>query len=137
MNSPVTTSISAITAGTDNPASSDTTSVDLSADLSAADSTVPAGTVTLFDGADEVTGASIDVSAGHITAAATVTAGGSYSFTFHFAASGAGYTSSTSTALAYSVNKVTTSITGITASPVSPASSGTTSVDLSADLIAG
>ncbi len=130
----VTTSISTITASPVSPAPAGTTSVDLSADLTAADSTVPAGSVELFDGATDRGAATFDAATGHISKTLTVTDGSSHLYRFQFTASGAGYTSSTSTALAYSVNKVTTSITGITASPVSPASSGTTSVGLSATL---
>ncbi len=136
--SKVTTSISTITASPVSPAPAGTTSVALSATVTAADSTHPAGTVELFDGATDRGAATFDAATGHISKTVTGLAdGSSHSYTFQFAASGAGYSNSTSAALAYSVNSpVTTSISAITASPVSPAPAGTTSVALSADLTA-
>lgn len=117
----VATSISAITASPASPAPSGTTSVALSADLSAADGSHPSGTVELFDGTTDLGAASIDGS-GHITKTATgLSDGSSHSFQFKYAGS-SGYSPSTSAPLTYTVKApavaTTTVVTGATTGTV-------------------
>ena len=68
----VNTSVSAITASPVSPAPQGTTSVALSATLSAADSSHPGGSVDLFNGATDLGAASLNAATGAITATATV-----------------------------------------------------------------
>jgi len=99
------TSVSAITASPASPAPSGTTSVNLSATLSAADSSHPAGTVELFNGATDVGPATLNAATGAITATATVANSTDYSFQFKFTpTSTTTYSASSSAALAYHVN---------------------------------
>ncbi len=98
----VSTSISAISATPATPAPSGTTSVALSATLSAADASHPGGTVHLFDGTTDKGAATLDPTTGAISATATVADGGNYSYTFVYTAAG-NYTGTTSPALAYHV----------------------------------
>jgi hypothetical protein len=118
----ISTSISTIIANPTNPAAQGTTSVALSATLSASDSTHPAGTVELFDGSTDKGPATLDATTGAITATATVADSGSYGFTFTFTPSGNGYSGSTSPALSYHVNgpaaATSTVVSGLTTGTV-------------------
>jgi len=99
----VDTAVSTITASPATPAPQGTTSVALSATLSAADSSHPGGSVHLFNGASDLGVASLNAATGAITATATVADSATYSFTFKYTPAG-NYNASTSPALSYHVN---------------------------------
>jgi hypothetical protein len=121
----IATTISAITATPASPAPVGTTSVSLSATLSAADSSHPGGNVELFNGTTDVGPATLNAATGAITATATVANSGSYSYTFVYTPA-AGYSGSTSPALAYSVNGPAVATTTVVSGP----STGTVGANL-------
>ncbi|MGX7678004.1 Ig-like domain repeat protein [Jatrophihabitans sp. DSM 45814] len=98
----VNTSISTPVATPTSPAPAGTTSVALSSTLTAADSTHPAGSVELFNGATDLGPATLNAATGAITATATVANSTTYSFTLAYSPA-SGYNASTSSALAYTV----------------------------------
>lgn len=112
-----TTAVSTIAATPATPAASGTTSVALSATLSASDSTHPTGSVELFNGATDLGPATFNAATGAISKTATVVDNGNYNFTFAYSPDVA-YGSSVSPALAYTVNgpsqATTTVVTGPT-----------------------
>ena len=111
------TSVSAITANPATPAPADTASVALSATLSAADSSHPAGSVHLFNGSTDLGAAALNATTGAITATATLTNSTDYSFTFKFTPTGSSYSSSSSAALAYHVNGPAVATTTVVSGP--------------------
>lgn len=97
-----TTQVSTISATPTSPAPSGTTSVSLSATLTASDGSHPTGDVELFNGATDLGPATFNAATGAITKSATVADNGSYNFKFVYSPTSlAG--SSSSPVLAYSV----------------------------------
>jgi len=117
------TSVSAITATPASPAPHGTT-VSLSATVSAADSSHPAGAVHLFDGASDLGAATFNAATGAVSATDTP-ADGAHSYTFKFTPTDTTtYAGATSAALAYTVNAATATTTTLAASPASPSTVG-------------
>ena len=110
------TSVSSVTASPVSPAPQGTTSVSLSATVSASDASHPAGSVELFNGSTDLGAATFTAATGAVTATATVADSTSYSFTFKFTPSG-NYTGSTSPALAYSVKGPAVATTTVVSGP--------------------
>lgn len=113
-----TTSISAITATPVTPAPAGTTSVALSATLSASDSSHPAGSVELFNGSTDLGAATLNAATGAITKTATVAESTSYAFKLVFTPSGA-VVGSTSPVLTYDVNGPAVATTTVLSGPTS------------------
>ena len=136
---PVSSSVSAITANPTSPAPAGTTSVTLSATVTASDGSHPAGSVHLFDGTTDLGAATFTASTGAITDTATVADNGAYSYSFVFTSSGS-VTGSTSPTLAYTVNgpaqATTTVVSGPTSTTVGTAVTIHADVKKSSDLSA-
>lgn len=124
--SKVTTSFTTINATPASPVAHGST-VTLTSTLSAGDSTHPAGTVHLFDGAtDKGAVDTFTASTGAVSATDTP-ADGSHSYTFKFTPTDtATYSGTTSAALAYAINPVTATTTTVVASPNGSATAGAT-----------
>lgn len=114
------TSVSAITASPVSPAPMGTTSVSLSATVSASDSSHPSGSVELFNGATDLGAATFTAATGAVSATATVANSTSYNFTFKFTPTG-NYSGSSSPALAYSVKGPAIATTTVVSGPTTGA----------------
>lgn len=136
---PVSSSVSAITANPASPAPAGTTSVSLSATVTASDGSHPAGSVHLFNGSTDLGAATFTASTGAITDTATVADNGSYNYSYVFTPSGS-VTGSTSPTLAYTVNgpaqATTTVVSGPTSTTVGTAVTIHADVKKSSDLSA-
>ncbi|MGX7678007.1 Ig-like domain repeat protein [Jatrophihabitans sp. DSM 45814] len=124
------TSLTAITASPVSPAVHGST-VTLTSTLSAADSSSPAGTVQLFDGATAVGAATFTAATGAVSKTVTPT-DGAHNYKFVFTPTDtATYSGASSAVLSYTVNAVTQTTTALTASPAGLAVVGD-SVELTA-----
>jgi hypothetical protein len=117
----ITTSISAISPTPANPANQGTTSVALTATLTASNSSHPGGSVHLFDGATDLGAATFTAATGAISATATVADSGTYHYKFVYTPN-APVVGSSSAVLTYHVKGVAaataTALTGDTVGTV-------------------
>jgi hypothetical protein len=119
----IVTSLSAINASPGSPAPHGST-VTLTSTLSAADSSHPAGSVHLLDGATDLGAASFTVLTGAVSATATPV-DGPHSYSFAFTPTDtAAYQGATSATVSYTVNAAVTTTTALNVTPPSPSTVG-------------